>query len=87
MLGFDPIVGRGYFLRPPLDYEGVMRRIHFVERLERRSGWSLLAAAYVLVARKRVVTLTPVRPRRQPRRRLVAAGLAEPSTRVVGRGG
>ncbi len=87
LLGFDTVAGRGYFYRPPLEYEGLMRRIRFVERLEHHSGWSPLAAAYVLVARKRVVTLTPLRPRRAPaRRRLVAAGL-EPSARVVKRGG
>jgi SAM-dependent methyltransferase len=49
---------------------------------ERRgqAWWPELAACYMLSARKRVSTLTPVRPlwRRQPK---VAAGLAEPSTR------
>lgn len=87
LLGFDPIVGRGCFFRPPLEYEGVMRRIRFIECLGRRGGWSFLAAAYVLVARKRVAALTPIRSRWQPRRRLVTAGLARPSARVVKRGG
>lgn len=49
---------------------------------ERRgqAWWPELAACYMLSARKRVSTLTPVRPlwRRQPK---VVAGLAEPSTR------
>jgi len=50
---------------------------------ERRgqAWWPELAACYMLSARKRVSTLTPVRPlwRRQPK---VVAGLAEPSTRT-----
>lgn len=44
------------------------------------SGWSLLASAYLLKARKRVYTLTPVRPRWRERRSLVG-GLVEPTTR------
>lgn len=46
-----------------------------------RRWWPELSACYMLTAQKRVSTLTPVRPvwRRQPK---VAAGLAEPSTRV-----
>lgn len=44
------------------------------------SGWSLLTSAYLLKARKRVYTLTPVRPRWRERRSMVG-GLVEPTTR------
>jgi len=40
----------------------------------------------VVVARKRTVTLTPVRPRWVRARRLVGSGLAEPTSRT-GTGG
>jgi SAM-dependent methyltransferase len=46
------------------------------------SGWSLLASAYLLKARKRVYTLTPVRPRWRERRSMVG-GLVEPTTRQL----
>lgn len=46
------------------------------------SGWSLLASAYLIKARKRVYTLTPVRPRWRERRTMVG-GLVEPTTRQL----
>lgn len=46
------------------------------------SGWSLLSSAYLLKARKRVYTLTPVRPRWRERRSMVG-GLVEPTTRQL----
>ncbi len=75
LLGFDVVMVRNYFYRPPLRHAGLMRRLGFLERLGRR-WWPYLGGAYVLVARKRVVTLTPIKPRWRPRRRLVQVDLA-----------
>ena len=54
--------------------------------LEQLGGalWPALGGAMLIVARKRVLPLTPVRLRWQSRRTLIAAGLAEPSTRRTG---
>ncbi len=78
LLGFDTVVARGYFFRPPFSQQGLMERLQFVERAGGRAGL-MLAGAYALVAKKRVTTLTPIRPRWRPRRALVPNGLAKPS--------
>lgn len=77
LLGFEVVATRYYFYRPPLQNEGLLRRLRFIERVGRRL-WPILGGGYVLVARKEVMTLTPIRPRWQPRRKIAAAGLAEP---------
>ena len=83
LLGFDvlSVTRAGY--RPPLGHAGLMQRLARLEDAGRRV-WPALGAVYVVVARKRVLTLTPVRPRWRPRRALVpAGGLAEPSPRLM----
>ena len=80
LLGFDVVLSRSIFFRPPLRHEPMLQRLEFMERLGAR-WWPLLGAVTVLVGRKRVATLTPIKPRWRPRRSLVAAGLAEPTHR------
>ncbi len=76
LLGFDTVMTRMYFYRPPLRNAALMQRLSFLERLGGH-WWPILGGAYVLVARKRVVGLTPIRPRWRPRRRgLVQVDLA-----------
>jgi len=58
----------------------VLKRLH-------RDRWPLLAASYLLVARKRVATLTPVKPRWRPRRAILAGGVAGTSQSRVRRHG
>jgi len=76
LLGFDTIKTRYLFPHPPWQYgvghakERLLHRFH-------RDRWPWLAASYVLVARKRVATLTPIKPRWRPRRSLLAGGIAE----------
>jgi len=78
LLGFDVIRVQGYYYRPPLQHRAVLHRLGFLERLGRRF-WPLPGAGNLIIARKRVVTMTPIRPRWRPRRERVAtAGLAEP---------
>jgi SAM-dependent methyltransferase len=64
----------------------VMTTKHFLFRLPMARArtehrWLLPGSAYLLKARKRVYTLTPVRPRWRERRGLVG-GLVEPTTRI-----
>lgn len=70
LLGFDVVLVRQYFFRPPLRRDGVMRRLMFMEKLGARM-WPRLSGAYMVVAKKRVTTLTPIRPHWRPRRSLV----------------
>jgi SAM-dependent methyltransferase len=84
LLGFDVVLTRRYFFRPPLAREKIMQRLHFMERFGAR-WWPFFSGAYLLVAKKRVATLTPTRQRWRPRRsRLSSAGLAETSLRKSG---
>lgn len=75
LLGFDTIQTRYLFPHPPWQYGSGKPRASLLQRLH-RDRWPLLAASYVLVARKRVVTMTPVKPRWRPRRAIIA-GIAE----------
>lgn len=77
LLGFDVIESRYYFFRPPFQQETLLHKLRFLDRFGQRF-WPILGGGYVMLARKRVTTLTPIRPRWQPRRKLVTAGLVEP---------
>jgi SAM-dependent methyltransferase len=71
LLGFDVDSAYGYLGMLPLKGGA----------LEVRPRATLTAGAYLLKARKRVPTLTPVRPRRRVRQR-VLVGAAEPTSKV-----
>lgn len=79
LLGFDVVLVRRYFFRPPLQRVGVMKKLGFMDKLGAKL-WPRLSGAYVLVAQKRVATVTPIKPRWRPRRKLVGS-LARPTTR------
>ncbi|MCW8827629.1 MAG: class I SAM-dependent methyltransferase [Gammaproteobacteria bacterium] len=80
LLGFDTVLVRNYFYRPPLQNPRLMRPLEPIERLARRLC-SPLGGGYILVAKKRVATLTPIKPRWRSRRRLLPVGAAEPTAR------
>ena len=69
------------FYRPPLQRTKLMRRLGFLEKL---GGvcWPYFGSVHIIVARKRVVALTPLKVRWRSDRRMLAAGVAEPSARV-----
>ncbi len=72
LLGFDTIYTHTCFFRPPMQRSGIMNRLTFLESLGRR--WCpIFGGAYILVAKKRVVTLTPIKPRWRTRRRFIEA--------------
>ncbi|MGM0411711.1 MAG: methyltransferase domain-containing protein [Pseudomonadota bacterium] len=75
LLGFDLVVQRTLMLRPPVPSRRFQARLAGVERC--LEGWALPGGAvHLLVARKRVFSMTPVRPRWRPRR---ATGAAVPA--------
>lgn len=61
LLDFEWVAGHMVYYRPPLGREGLMDRLYFMETIGDR-WWPLGAGVYVIVARKRVAGLTPVRP-------------------------
>lgn len=76
LLGFDITSKRHFFYRPPIKNSVFMQRIGLMEKIGQKL-WPIAGAGYVLVARKRVVTLTPIRQRWQARQKVVSRGLAE----------
>ena len=77
LLGFDVIGTSCYFYRPLLQRIPLMDRLRFMEPMGRRY-WPALAGAYLIVAKKRQTTLTPIKPSwRAVRPRLLGAGLAK----------
>ncbi len=80
LLGFEVAHTRYFFYRPPLQHMGVLDRLSIVERLGRRL-WPFLGGIYLVLAQKRVTTLTPIRPRWRPRRSFIPAGVVETQNR------
>jgi SAM-dependent methyltransferase len=82
LLGFE-VIGREYFFhRPPVRSPALLRRLSFLERLG-AVLWQRAGGAYFLVAKKRVECLIPLRTQWRLRRRVIAAGVVEPSLRRV----
>ena len=74
LLGFDVVQRQGYFYKPPIQNDNIIKKMAIFEKLGQRF-WPNFGAGYVLVAKKRVQTLTPIRPRWRTRRQVVANGL------------
>ena len=79
LLGFDSDVVHYHAYRPPLGHAEIIRRLAILERICQRFS-APIGGGYVVVGRKRQMTLTPIKPRWRPRRRLLG-GLVEPTAR------
>ncbi|HET7923177.1 MAG TPA: methyltransferase domain-containing protein [Gammaproteobacteria bacterium] len=79
VLGFETLAVRHYLFRPPFNHETLLVKSGFLDRWRWRPG----AGAYMLVARKRVFCVTPLR-RQLARRQRSFAGAIKPSTREIG---
>jgi len=75
LLGFDLVISHYYCYRPPIQHQGIMRKLLFVELIAGKL-FRIFGGGYVIVARKRTVTLTPLRTRWHAKK--VVAGLVEP---------
>lgn len=76
LLGFDVTHKQHFFHRPPVKNKAFLQRLSFLEKIG-RILWPVTGAGYVLVARKRVETLTPIKPRLQVRKKMVGTGWVE----------
>ena len=79
LLGFEIVDARRYLFTLPWGAKAPSSQSFF-----ERSGqllWPLFAGGYLMKARKRVYTLTPIRPRWKRLRPQVVGGLIEPTTR------
>ncbi len=73
VLGFEIVTTRHYLFRPPFQHR-LLSRSAFLDRLH----WRMTASAYMLVARKRVFAVTPLRLKRV-RPRSAFAGVVNPT--------
>lgn len=81
LVGFEVGAPARYLYAPPLAGRIAARARDFLERAGIRA-WPRLSGAYLLHARKRVHSVTPVRLRRRLRTAVIG-GLAEPAARRV----
>jgi len=81
LLGFELQATQTLFYTPPLGSTRVQKLLEPLDTLG-RILWPLFAGVYILSARKRSSTLTPIRPRRPFGRRLAGVSLAGPTSRV-----
>ncbi|MCU7947223.1 MAG: class I SAM-dependent methyltransferase, partial [Candidatus Thiodiazotropha sp. (ex Cardiolucina cf. quadrata)] len=79
LLGFEleEVVYLNY--RPPLTSYPVMQKLAFMEKLGKRI-YPIFGGVYVILAVKREVTLTPIRPKWRVKKRVMPTA-AEPTTR------
>ncbi len=83
LLGFDTVQVVPLFFRPPIRHEGVMRRLRFLDKAGARA-WPLLSGVNIIVAQKRVATLTPIKLKRWRLQRRLVVDVAKPTSgRVV----
>ena len=79
-LGYEVVSIRYGFYRPPLSKPSVLERLTVLEQWGER-WWPVCGASYVLLAKKRVSTLTLIKPRWHSRRRLVTQGAVNRASR------
>ena len=81
LLGFDLLSVDYLNFRPPLQNHTLMQRLVFLENLGGKA-WPLLGGVYVLEAVKRTLTMTPIKPKWQIRKKVLPAAI-EPTTRSI----
>jgi SAM-dependent methyltransferase len=84
LLGFDTLHYRYLFQRPPIQNSRMLGRLRFLEPTQ-GNDQMLLAGAYILVARKRTVILTPLKALRNGRSQLFPVGIPTSSQRNIRR--
>jgi SAM-dependent methyltransferase len=87
LLGFDTVHSQYLFHRPPVQNVRLQDKLRFLESFGGNRGHMLMAASYILVARKRTVAMTPVKPGRAQARRLFPVGIPSSSQGNVRRTG
>ncbi|MCU7939585.1 MAG: class I SAM-dependent methyltransferase [gamma proteobacterium symbiont of Bathyaustriella thionipta] len=78
LLGFDIDLVNEYFYRPPVDRSALLKQLKFMEHAGQFSKL-LPAGGYMLVATKRVSTLTPLRQRWKFPKSIIGSDTIEPA--------
>lgn len=85
LLGFETMATHYRFFRPPFGRSAMSGHMKFMERWGAKL-WPILGGVYILVGRKKVSTLTPIKPRWRPNKSVVA-GLGDAASRSCKRNG
>ena len=80
LLDLELTRGRMLYYRPPLRNQAIMDRLYFLDKIGDR-WWPMAGAVYLLVARKRVAGMIPLRPAWRKR-----SSIADAVARPLGRG-
>jgi SAM-dependent methyltransferase len=78
LLDFEIQQVQRFYFRPPFRKDKLMNRLLFLEQLGKYC-WPIFGGVYLIVAKKRVVPLTPIKMRWRDQRKMITSGLAEPS--------
>lgn len=78
LLGFDIELVNEYFYRPPISRSGLLNKLEFMEQAGEFSRL-LPAGGYLLIAIKRVSTLTPIRQKWKLPKTLIGSDTIEPA--------
>lgn len=83
-LGFTIVKHKTLFFRPPLLNKEIMQKILFMEKIGPRL-WPCCGAIYMILAKKTVIALTPIKQKKRLIKRRVATAktYAEPTTRNI----
>ncbi len=82
LLDFEVKKVKYCFYSPPLKKPTWLKRCQPLERFGARC-WPILGGIYVIVGKKRVVPLNPIKMNWQKQKKLLGSSVAEPSTRQI----
>ncbi|NOG59159.1 MAG: methyltransferase domain-containing protein [Proteobacteria bacterium] len=80
LLDFDVKKTKCFFFSPPLRSEKWLNKLIPLERLGHYC-WPILGGLYVIVAKKRVIPLNPIKMHWTAKRKILGSGVIEPTTR------
>ena len=80
LLDFELVKLERSIYRPPFRNMKIMKKLEFLEKLG-KFCWTIFGGIYIVVVRKRVVPLSPVKDLWLKRRSMIKSGIAEPTAR------
>lgn len=78
LLGFDVIKVSSYCFLPPIAHPSILKYFGWLEKVGKRC-WPFWGSGHVVLARKRIITLTPIKPAFQTKRKVLIADVIEPA--------
>ena len=80
LLDFEVEKTKCFFFSPPISNQKLLQNLRPLERLGRYC-WPILGGLYIVVAKKRVIPLNPIKMQWRTKRHMIAPGAIEPTTR------